>query len=216
LFFLDKDIDDLLHTKVISSHIVYTEYYSVENYLFIHGNIARAAAAASSLEERELATAVGDPETWRRSRAEFWKEWVVFCALAQKYGISHQCTYRLGASIINNPLDDPPDAALVASLRGELQTRSGMAPKAFQKAYAAVSRLINSIYDRGQYDRVFKGNWYFRLLERTVERTAAGRSYSSHGISNRLQGAIASTVDFADNWGEYFRIPMRDSLGHIP
>src|SRR5260370_25975172 len=33
--FLDNDIDDVLHEKRHSDHIVYTEHYSVENHLFV-------------------------------------------------------------------------------------------------------------------------------------------------------------------------------------
>lgn len=216
LFFLDKDIDDVLNSKIVSDHIIYTQYYCVENYLFIHGDILKAAASASSLEERDVAKVLGDPAGWRRSRAELWKDWIIFSILGQKLKIPHQCNYRTGCSSINVPLDSPPDAAAVLKLRQELEADSTVTSEAFQKAYGAVSRLVNSIYARGKHDIVFKGKWYFRFLEKTVESAAAGRAYNSHGISNRLHGAITSTVDFSGEWGQYFKAPMRDILNRVP
>jgi len=215
LFFLDKDIDDLLHSIVPSDYIVYTEYHSVENYLFVHGDIVKAAAAASSIEERELTAIIGDPEIWRPAQAVLWKDWVTFCVLVQKYGIPHQCSFRLAASTLNTPPDRAADPATVELYRQELEARSGMTPARFRKAYQAVARLVSSIYARKEHDRVFKGNWYLRLLEIAIERTAAGRPYNSHGISNRLQGAVASTVDFSAEWAEHFREPMRGLLARV-
>src|SRR4051812_4442004 len=49
LFFVDKDLDDILNEKIPSQHVVYTRYYSVENYLFVHGDLIDASASASSL-----------------------------------------------------------------------------------------------------------------------------------------------------------------------
>jgi hypothetical protein len=212
LFFLDKDIDDVLHSTVFSDHIVYTEYYSVENYLFIHGALARAAAAASSIEERELAARIGNGKAWCRAKAELWKDWVVFCVIVQKYGLSHQCNYKVGASIINQPIDTPADAATVAQYRQQLEARSGMAPRRFDKAYVAVVRLVTAMYARGEHDKLFKGKWYLRFLVKEVVDLAAGRHFSAHAISNSLQAALCSTMDVSHAWAEYFKAPMRALL----
>src|SRR5258708_14614989 len=39
LVFLDKDVDDRRRTLARSDHVRYTEWYSLENYLFREGNI---------------------------------------------------------------------------------------------------------------------------------------------------------------------------------
>lgn len=215
LFLLDKDIDDVLNSKVTSDHIVYTQYYSVENYLFLHGDIVKAAAVASSLEQRQLRRSIGDPQEWRRSRAELWRDWVIFAVLAQKRGINHQCNYRLSASTINQPLDSMADAAVVARLRQEFEVESGLPPREFERSYQAVVRMVSATYAQGRHDVLFKGKWYLRLLEAAIERAAAGQPYNTHGIANRLQGAVFSTVNFAAPWAEHFRAPMRALLARV-
>src|ERR1043165_5845722 len=50
LFFLDKDIDDLLKKTKKSPHIVYTQYYAVENHIIAHANLVEAIGAAASLD----------------------------------------------------------------------------------------------------------------------------------------------------------------------
>jgi len=215
LFLLDKDIDDLLHSTVSSDHIVYTEYYCVENYLFVHGDIVKAAAAASSMEERELSAAIGDPVTWRGRVASFWKDWVIFCVFAQKYRIPHQGNYRLSASTVNKPLDSPSDPAEVQRLMHALEASSGMTHAKFQRSFRAVARLVNSFYARGQQERLFKGKWYFRLVESVVAGTAAGRPYNSHGISNALHGAIGSTIDFSGPWAQNYKSRMEELVRRL-
>ncbi len=215
LFILDKDIDDVLHKTVFSDHIVYTEHYSVENYLFIHGELARAAAAASSLHERVLAGTIGDGVNWRRQSALAWKEWVVFCILVQKYEIPHRCNFRLAASTINNPLDGPTDVAAASQCKVEIAARSGMTPERFDRAYRAIVRFVDAVYARGEHDRIFKGKWYIRLLETAIQKAAAGQPYSSHGISNRVQGSVTATVDFSAPWAEHFKGPMRGLVARM-
>ena len=48
IFFLDKDVDDVLNSMRSSEHIVYTETYEIENYFFIHGALSEVAAASAS------------------------------------------------------------------------------------------------------------------------------------------------------------------------
>ncbi len=130
---------------------------------------------------------------------------MIFSILVQKYGISHQCNYRLSASTINTPLDGEPDPAAVSRLRQELEANSSMTPKAFQ-TYRAVSRMVTSTYARGSHDLLFKGKWCLRLLEATIERIAAGRLYSSHGISNRFAGCNYFNVGLYRCLGRAFQI----------
>jgi hypothetical protein len=54
LFFLDKDVDDLLRTQRRSPHVVYTRYYDVENHIFREADLIRAAAASASLDQQEV------------------------------------------------------------------------------------------------------------------------------------------------------------------
>jgi hypothetical protein len=209
IFFLDKDLDDILHARRYSDHIIYTQHYAIENYLFVEGDLVRAAASASSLERRELAEAIGDQRLWRLRKAEAWREWVTLCIFAQKYSIGGPYNYRRAFSTINNPLDSPPDAATVQRHRAILREQSGMTGDAFERALRAVVRLVEGYYRRGIHDRLFRGKWYVSLLEEQIERVAAGRPYNSHALSNQVLAALGSTLDFSAGWVEHFRAPLR-------
>src|SRR5947209_4396973 len=75
-FYLDKGIDDILKACNNSEHIVYTEHYSFENYLFQHGDLVEATAAAASLDLASVRRVLDtDKTSWRRRAAENWKDW---------------------------------------------------------------------------------------------------------------------------------------------
>jgi hypothetical protein len=209
IFFLDKDIDDVLHRKRYSDHIVYTEHYAVENYLFAEADLARASSSASSIERRAFAASLGDGRAWCRRGAEAWRDWVVFCIFTQKHDVRCPYNYRLAASTINDPLDEPAPPAVVQQHKEALQDRSGMPPAQFEKAYRAVARLVDDCYRRDNHQRLFKGKWYVGLLQAQIDRVAAGRPHTSHALSNRIWSAVEMTLDFSEDWAEHFRAPLR-------
>src|SRR5205814_5122732 len=75
VFFLDKDIDDLLRTIENSPHIIYTAQYDVEGHIFEKGDFVKSAAALAGLNESEVRAAIGDPSLWRELCAKRWMEW---------------------------------------------------------------------------------------------------------------------------------------------
>lgn len=214
-FFLDKDIDDILNAKTISDHVVYTEYYTVENYLFVHGDLARAAAAASSLERREFLQTLGNGDAWRRASAQAWADWVTFCIFAHKYHVGCEYNYRRATSTINNPLDAPANANVVQQHKAMLLNRSRMSNQQFDRTFGIVSRLVGHHYRRGTHDKLFSGKWYVAIMQAHIERVAAGRPYTTAGLSNRIVGALRSTVDFSLPWTEHFRRPLRNLIAQI-
>jgi len=215
IFFLDKDLDDVLHKRRYSDHIVYTEHYAVENYLFLEGDLARAAAAASSLERRELVAAIGDQRAWHRSGAEAWRDWVTLCVFAQKHDVGTPYNYRRAFSTINNPLDAPPDAATIRHHRELLYGQSGMAREQFERALRAVVRLVDGYYQRDMHDRLFRGKWYVSLLEEQIRRVADERPYTKHALPNQILSALKSTLDFSGAWAGHFRVPLEALIARL-
>src|SRR5581483_10730444 len=140
-FFVDKDLDGIVGSRTNSDHLIYTEYYCIENHLFVSGDIAGAAAAASSLERREIETRIGNSREWRRNSAEMWKDWVVFCVFSHKHGIQWECTYRRARSIINDPPYTVANPTIVLQYQNDLFQRSGMTKDEFNKAFNRVIRL---------------------------------------------------------------------------
>ena len=54
IFFLDKDVDDYLRIQRHSENLVYTQYYDIENHIFIHGNLVQAISASTSMDNQEV------------------------------------------------------------------------------------------------------------------------------------------------------------------
>ena len=88
IFFLDKDVDDFLRRKRRSDHVVYTETYDIESYLFIHGDLCQATAASAPLDIGSVRTGIGDYNKWRYRAAVTWKNWVTLCLFAHTRVIS--------------------------------------------------------------------------------------------------------------------------------
>ena len=208
IFFLDKDVDDFLGKQLCSEHVVYTEYYDVENYLFIEGDIGEAAAACASMDSQLVLSGLGDYEDWRRRVAERWKEWVKFCLFAVQRDIRCECNYGV-TSRINAPLHEPVVQALYAQRLTMLKSASGLSSEQFERAFEQVARLVDDLYVRGEHDRIFKGKWYVILLEAEIKTIAGIRPIDSKGLVSRLPSAIAVTLNFDNPWADYFKEPLR-------
>jgi hypothetical protein len=215
IFFLDKDVDDVLHKLVKSPHIVYTPFYNVENALYLFGDIVRAAAAASSLDAARLSIRIPDPAVWRRQSARRWIEFVVFCLFSYKYRVPCDCTYKRSASPLNHTPDSAPNPADVAAKENELNVLSGLATQVFKRKLGAVRRLVEHIYQSDRHDLVFNGKWYRALLRREVELAAAGETYNAHGVVNGMSAALCATVDFSGDWVDHFRTPLRTLIEQL-
>src|ERR1035441_445096 len=86
LFFLDKDIDDFLGKMIRSENVVYTKFYSMENYYFLYGNIIETICIIlCSSEARVKPVFECDNTIWTRKIAEKLKMWALYCFFTQKY-----------------------------------------------------------------------------------------------------------------------------------
>ena len=211
LFYLDKDVDDILGETVLSSHIVYAPCYTVENALFMYGDVIRAMAAASSLDAVGLTRRIPDKTAWAREKATAWREFVALCLFSQKYGIHTDCTYKCSSSPLHGGVAETVADRLQAR-KVELQQRSGLTAEQIERKFRASLRMIDRIYRKNQHDSVFNGKWYVPLLMREIEVEAGGEQYSTHALSNGLTAALKATLDFNATWTEHFRAPLRELI----
>ena len=211
-FFLDKDVDDVLGVMVDSNHVVYTLHYDIENDIYRNGDLAKAAAAAASFDQATVSAGLGDPEVWRRTRAELWREWVKLCLITRVLDTNCECNFGV-QSRINTSAAGAVDPGLIDRYRKAIQAAAGVQDAVFARVEKRVSRIVDWLYARGAYDRVFKGKWYSCFLSRDVERIAAGRPYDARGLEPRLLTAVAATLDFRGAWADYFRGRMEELLG---
>jgi hypothetical protein len=209
IFFLDKDIDDILRTQIKSPHVVYTQYYDIENHLFASGDLAEAAAAAASFDKGQIARAIGDYGQWRARTAAAWKDWIKLCVFSKKRNVPGEYNYRV-SSRINNPLNGPTDPHALTVRMAQLQTATGLPTNKFKRAFERVSKLVDALFIRGDHDRIFKGKWYAALLSEEIKSVAMGRPYNSHNLADRLLTGLALTVSFNDPWTEHFKRYVAD------
>ncbi|MDM8561787.1 DUF4435 domain-containing protein [Candidatus Marithioploca araucensis] len=208
IFFLDKDVDDLLRKQRRSEHVVYTQHYDVENHIFVEGNLGKAAAAAASMDYQQIIAGIGDYNNWRDQAAKKWKEWVKLCLFARKKDIGCECTYR-NPSKINNPLYELLDSTTYAQYLNRLENRSGLSSVQFKMAFKRVSKLVDNLYAAGEHDRIFKGKWYAGFLEAKIKTIAGNTPFNSKTLANRLTTAITMTLDFDAPWAEQFKEPLK-------
>lgn len=214
IIFLDKDVDDLLRKQRRSEHIVYTKYYDLENHLYIHGDLGKAAAASASMERSLVVTRIGNYEQWRQTVAEQWKEWIKLCLFTRKRKINSECNYSV-ASRINNPVHGPVDMIAHHQRVAILESRSGLPPMKFRRAFRNISHFVDGLYARGEHDRIFKGKWYSIFLEQEIKNIAGVRPINANGLVGRLPIALALTLNFDEPWAEHFKEPVRKLIRRL-
>jgi hypothetical protein len=204
VFCLDKDIDDIQKKCKSSEHIIYTEYYHMENYFFENGDIVEALAAATSLDLNTVRLRLGNNNiAWRKRAAENWKDWVKLCVYSKKKKINYDCNYRL-ASQINEPYASV-DLPSYENKLLNLEHKSGLSNAGFKRSFAYVSRLVDELYDNNNFDSVFKGVWYISFLIVDAKNIAGGRAYESQALHQKLIATIKLTLDFDKGWTEQFK-----------
>jgi len=204
IFYLDKDIDDLLRKTKSSAHIVYTQSYSVENYFFSHGELIEAVAAAASLTLASVRSGLNTANRdWQRTAAENWKDWVKLCVYAGKHRIHYDCNYSVLSRINRGPYT-PVDPTLYAARLAELERRSNRTTRGFKLSFGYVSRQIDKLYAGGNFDSVFKGKWYLVFLSHDASRLAGGAPVAA----GQLLTALQITLDVKADWANHFTTPL--------
>jgi hypothetical protein len=211
VIFVDKDIDDLERTLLRSDHVVYTESYQVENYIFMHGNLLDSAAATAGLDRNMILASIGNAEDWRRTRAQIWSEWIKLCVFIKTRRVPGRPNYRV-TSPLNNPPLNPTDRPLFQRMLTEIEPLTGMSRAQFTRAFRNTSGRVNRLFDKGTHDKVFKGKWYAALMDAELRQVAAGRVYDNQRLPQRLLSTLAVTVDYNGDWAEHFKRAIQHLL----
>lgn len=204
MFFVDKDVDDLQHRMIRSRHVVYTEHYDVQNYIFMHGDLRTGAASAASVDPACLSTDLGDAPTWCRRACERWREWISLCLYMMEDGISCEANYRV-SSPIQTRLSEPTDAVLYETFTRNIAYRARIPIAKFRQRLIAMTKKVDRYFGNGLHHRIFKGKWFSAIQADQIDITMAGHPYDRNGLASRLPIVIAATIDFTEAWAEHFR-----------
>ncbi len=209
IFFLDKDVDDLHRKKKRSHHVVYTEHYDVQNYIFMHGNLLTGAASAASVDPARLRAELSDAPRWSLRISILWREWIAFCLRVLEENISCVANYRVMSQVQTRPCG-PTDARRYAALTCDVARRCRLPVAVFRKRLAATTRKVDRYFATGQHHRIFKGKWFATVLADDIDRIMGGRPYNRRGLVSRLTCSVAATLDFTEPWADHFRNPIHN------
>jgi len=212
-FMLDKDIDDFERTKARSPHVVYTEYYSVENYVFRYGALSSALASAACLDIGGIRKEVGiDSITWTRRAAEKWRPFVKYCLLVRKLRIKNARNYGVRSSPMHSEAYSPCNKTKRDRLLINAMKDSGLSESIFTIALEQVERCVDKLYSQGKHDTIFNGKWYAKFLAEDARKVAGSRKYSHANIEERLIACLLVTLDFSDPWTGYFHRALNELI----
>jgi hypothetical protein len=219
IFHVDKDVDDQLRSQLRSKHLIYTEAYELENHLFISGDLAKAAAAASNLPFNLVRDHLGDFKTWRDRVAGDWKDWVVLCLAGRVTRASCGVTYRR-TSRVNPGFFGVTDVSALQACESELLTAAQLGTVEGNSLLRRLRKRVERYFREDRYDVVYKGKWYATRLADQVRRLGVlNPPFTSNNLEEVIPQMLAMTVDYAGPSVEYFRrrlLAIRDMIDALP
>ena len=204
IFFVDKDVDDLQRKKKRSPHLVYTEYYDVQNYIFLHGDLLTGTASAASVDPARLSVQLSNASEWCLRAAKLWREWISICLRMLEDGISCEANYRVASRVQARP-SGPTDAKLYATLTHTIAHRASLPVAVLRQQLTTTTEKVDRYFSQSLHHRIFKGKWFALILADELDRIMAGQPYDNNGFAKRLPSSIAATLDFREPWADYFR-----------
>jgi hypothetical protein len=212
IFFADKDVDDIQRNLLRSAHMIYTEFYQVENYLFLYGNLVDSAACSAGLDRLMVFNALGAIQNWPSVRAQVWREWVKVCLFVKTRRICGQANYGV-VSPLNDPALNVTDQAMFQQILNQLQRASGLTNRQFARAFRRTSARVDRLYAEEKQDQVFKGKWYAHLMSADIEHLVAGMPYDGQHFPHRLLTTLSASLNYEAPWSDYFKLRIRQLLG---
>lgn len=205
VFCLDKDMDDRKRILKRSDHVIYTNGYDFETYLFANGDIGQAAAIAARIDIAVARTIVGVQDDWRRKCVVDLCDWLALGLLSVRCGASPDRYFgppRPGFGSMTGG----------AALRRHIDNRlkliakdGGLALDVTRTRFGNARRDIFRMCAASEHDTLFKGRWYAVILEQDIKRNASTTAYQVGRFVDRVLTAIHATVDFDGAWADNYR-----------
>lgn len=210
-FFLDKDIDDFLGRQISSPHLVYTKYYTIENHLYIDGNLTEAIAAAASLSEDTANEIIRDNKEWRKTVASTWKDWIKISLFARVYNINCECNFKT-PSKINKPFcQNSIDQKAHKKYLDFLQNRSGFSEEDFTQKFSEISTMVDNLFAQGNHDFLFQGKWYGYFVVEAIKSVKS----NVNGLDGKIESTLLMTMNFKKSWVKHFAVPLNNVVAML-
>jgi hypothetical protein len=202
--FLDKDIDDLLGIAHDSPFVIYTEHYTLENYLILHSDLVQAVANAAKLDIDSVRARIpADSFEWSQGVATLWKDWIHYCIFVNLYHIGYP-TYKSDTSEFNNPPYQSTDYRSADKAYEQAFTKSNLSQKDFDANFEYVTQKLDTIFQEKKHNSVFNGKWYFNFLAYDAAIAAGSRQFDKKDLPFRICDCLLSSLNFQQPWTQYF------------
>lgn len=200
IFFLDKDIDEYCKVQRHSPHVLYTDYYEVENYMFRCCDISRAVALVVSAKETVIQEMIGDYDRWRRDCADLWEQWVELCFFSKVYLNGTICSYGENCSKINDGVLGKVAVTELAKYWEQIKERSCLGERQFSTVKRKAAKVVKRLYEKDAHDTVFKGKWYIRFLQELISNKFNRRLDEKSVVT-----ALRACLDLDTPWTRRYR-----------
>lgn len=207
VFFLDKDVDDILDTLICSEHVIYTKYYDVTNHIYAEGDLVRGLAAAAYLDSEEVRRWMGCAADWRARMARRWLDWVTLCLLSAYLRVSTACHYSRYSCINEDTLGPVVESRLKSAMES-IRLAAEMTCPEFDQVYHKHYGLVLGAIESGDQDRFFRGKWYPYLLSESLV-SSFPRIADKKALASRLSATVLETYDFAGVCADHFVQPVK-------
>jgi hypothetical protein len=191
LFFADQDYDGISRRKLRSKHFIYSPGVSFENCLYECGDLGDSIDALLSRRiDKNTFLPVADFSNWKKTCANYWMDWVVYCVAAEVSGVAPRKN-RGGSSSIHQGYPPVLKQGEPARLRSEFALALGSAAEAM-KYWTVASRTVQRAIASGQVDKVFCGKWFPFFLREEVAKlggryaTLAARVNKGRALASQL------------------------------
>lgn len=197
IFFLDKDADDYLNKKIESPHVIYTKSYDLEGDLFQAGDLTLAIADTCLLTHEQAKTVIQDKDSWLKSIALNWVDWITLCILSQKESIAIGCTYDR-ISDINTKESNKLDVDKLAAYQEKMALELNIPKEDFMQKYGVARQAVINSINNGEPLRFLKGKWLKSAIQEQASKPPRIPDSSTQGIGDRilsvLLGHVAQTM----------------------
>jgi len=207
-FFLDKDVDDYCNRQVHSVHLIYTEFYTVDNYYFRNGDLQDSVCEATNVDIGRVRAAIPGVNTdWLNHAAATWLEWTAICLFVAQRNLGYRANYNVNSCINRNKglYYDELDKVLLDAELKNLQRQSKLTSLGFKRTFNRTFCKTEKIFRAGDQDKIFNGKWYACFLAHDAEKLAKAHSGSVRRLPDKLRENLRQSLHYSEPWTDYFK-----------
>ena len=214
VFFMDKDIDDILKMRFRSSAVFYTDAYDLEGQLYRDSNLLHAVAVGLQAELDLVPSDYRSAAKWISDRAVAWHEWLILCIFSEMHQVHVGCSFGR-ISPINPFLIGQTNHDQYLAFKSSLKSMSGFSATKFDKEFKDIESLCEGLLRRGVLWTVFKGKWLEAILEAELKSKLQGKLVNFNGVGARVSTSVLGHFDAQSSWAKKVIIKLNKVITKV-